>query len=217
MRSIYTLLAIVLMQVLGTSVVEARGSALSWVSPCTLDVVLVTFQDATTSPDSTYDYHLHDRPYGKVGGRLTTASYRRHDFLRMLAGGYHEAGGHPTPFVGRNVTVANTHRLPEVFGSVRAYFDSVSNGAFQLHVRIVNPPLRAQTTFPAGLSCRTPRNTMLRAPRVMSFGTLRTKGRWTRCRRPTPLGTRVSACPTTMICRRRIVAVVSYHGQRGRR
>ena len=34
----------------------------TWVSPCTLDVVLVTFDDATT-PTGGYDYHEHDLPY----------------------------------------------------------------------------------------------------------------------------------------------------------
>ncbi|MCE2449738.1 MAG: hypothetical protein J4F35_15570 [Candidatus Latescibacteria bacterium] len=119
------------------------------------DVVLVTFRDAHSSDTdllhSTYYYHDYDRPWGEVGQgvnrRLTADSYRRRDFLRMLAGGYAE-GGHPEPFVtpehGPNITVANNHQLPEVFGSVRAYFDSVSNGRFHLHVRMVNPPAAGQ-------------------------------------------------------------------------
>ena len=157
MNRLCGLLALFLGALLCASSVFARGSLATWphannpipaarAEACTLDVVLVTFQDANR-PNIIYD--AYDRPYGEVSGQLTAASYRRHDFLRMLAGGYDDAGGHPTPFVGRNVTVANNHRLPyEVFGSVRAYFDQMSNGAFQLHVRIVNPPLRARVTSP---------------------------------------------------------------------
>ncbi|MCE2449736.1 MAG: hypothetical protein J4F35_15560 [Candidatus Latescibacteria bacterium] len=113
----------------------------------TLDVVLVTFLDAddsSTDPahQDSYDYEDFDRPWGEVGQgtnrRLTDASYRRRDFLRMLAGGY-DVGGHPEPFVtpehGPNITVANNHQLPEVFGSVRAYFDFVFNGAFHLRAQ----------------------------------------------------------------------------------
>ncbi len=110
--------------------------------------MLVTFRDTTASDTAnhrSYDYHDYDRPFGEVGGRLRGRSYRLNDFLRMLAGGYDDDGGHPTPFVGTDVTVANgSEQLPQVFGSVRAYFDSVSNGAFQLHVRMVNPAAAGQ-------------------------------------------------------------------------
>lgn len=42
--------------------------------------------------------------------------------------------------VGANVKVAKgNHTLPEVFGSVRAYFDEISNGDFELRVRMINP------------------------------------------------------------------------------
>ncbi len=90
MHSIYAFLAIVLIQTLGMSAVEARGSALSWVSPCTLDVVLVTFQDATTSADG-YDYHLQDRPHGSNDGGAypdPDSSYTLRDFERLFSGGY---------------------------------------------------------------------------------------------------------------------------------
>ena len=68
-------------------------------------------------------------------------SYRRSDFLRLFSGGYVENGDYDevTAFVGTTATVAGNHTLPEVFGSVRAYYDSVSNGAFQLHARLINP------------------------------------------------------------------------------
>ena len=163
MNRLCGLLALFFGSLLCASSVFARGSLATWphannpipaarAAACTLDVVLVTFQDAnqpSTLPNyRNYDYHAYDRPYGEVSGRLTAASYRRHDFLRMLAGGYDDGGGHSTPFVGRNITVANSHRLPEVFGSVRAYFDFISNGAFQLHVRIVNPPAEGTGDFP---------------------------------------------------------------------
>ena len=150
------------------SSVFARGSLATWphannpiiaarADACTLDVVLVTFRDAHSSNTNalhlTYSYHDYDRPWGEVGQganrRLTAASYRRRDFLRLLAGGY-AVGGHPEPFVtpehGPNITVANNHPLPTVFGSVRAYFEAVSNGAFQLHVRMVNPPAAGEDT-----------------------------------------------------------------------
>ena len=124
------------------SAVFARGSLSTWphdnnpivdarAAACTLDVVLVTFRDATSSTSRFgFLYHNYDRPFGESGGQLTTNSYRRNDFLRMLAGGYPVAeGGHAMAFVGDTVTVAGgTQRLPDVFGSVRAYFDTVSNG-----------------------------------------------------------------------------------------
>ena len=147
-------LALFFGSLLCASSVFARGSLATWphrgnpiiaaqADACTLDVVLVTFRDATGSNtdlahEDSYDYHDDDRPWGEVGQganrRLTAASYRRRDFLRLLAGGY-DAGGHPTPLVGDTVTVANNHRLPLVFGSVRAYFDFVSNGAFHLRAQ----------------------------------------------------------------------------------
>ena len=161
-------LALFLGSLLCVSAVFARGSLATWphannpilaaqAEACTLDVVLVTFRDATgstTDPahEDSYNYENRDRPWGEVGRgnnrQLTARSYRRHDFLRLLAGGYN-VGGHPTPFVGNTVTVANGNEvLPEVFGSVRAYFDQMSNGAFQLHVRMVNPPPAGRGDFP---------------------------------------------------------------------
>ena len=82
------------------SAVFARGSERTWphannpilaarAAACTLDVVLVTFRDtmASSSPNhGNYQYHAYDRPFGEENGQLTTASYRRRDFLRMLAG-----------------------------------------------------------------------------------------------------------------------------------
>ena len=158
MHTKYALLAIILLQTLCASAVSARGSAITGrasltagtTSPCTLDVVLVTFRDATAPPPMSRTdcgsattpeacaYHNYDRPYGDNPGESSIhadSSYTRRDFERLFSGGY---DGLPD-FVGTNETVGAGHRLPEVFGSVRAYYDSVSNGAFQLHVRIINP------------------------------------------------------------------------------
>ncbi|MCE2450595.1 MAG: fibronectin type III domain-containing protein, partial [Candidatus Latescibacteria bacterium] len=167
MNPLRMLLALCFGSLLCAPAVFARGSDQTWphlgnpiagaaAEACTLDVVLVTFRDTTESSSSNhggYRYHNYDRPWGEVGqGRnrqLTAASYRLNDFLRMLAGGYDDDGGHPTPFVGNSVTVANGNEaLPEVFGSVRAYFDEMSNGAFHLHVRMVNPAATGTGDFP---------------------------------------------------------------------
>ena len=129
----------VLLWVVWVPSVHAAGSPDTWVSPCTLDVVLVTFQNATArAPGETYDYHLHDRPHGSNDDGTypdPDSSYTRRDFERLFSGGYE---GLPD-FVGTNQTVANGHRLPAVFGSVRDYYHQVSNGLFQLHVRLINP------------------------------------------------------------------------------
>ena len=55
------------------------------------------------------------------------SSYRLRDFQRLLTGGYDEDGNHDegTVFMGDTVTVANNDTLPTVYGSLRAYFDSV--------------------------------------------------------------------------------------------
>ena len=133
---------IALLPVLWAHSGHAAGSADTWRSPTTLDVVLVTFYDETT-PSGTYDYYLHDRPYGTNPNRSEDPSdrYLLRDFERLFVGGYNEMGNYDegTVFVGDTVTVATDHTLPEVFGSVRAYYDSVSNGDFILNVRMINP------------------------------------------------------------------------------
>ena len=141
-------LLLLLLSILWESGAYGRGSTQTWVPAtasapsCTLDVVLVTFDDATT-PAGGYDYHLHDRPHGSNDGTYPDpdSSYTLRDFERLFIGGYDPL--QDLPFVGDTVTVGNrvTNRdtLPEVFGSVRAYYDSVSNEAFQLHVRMINP------------------------------------------------------------------------------
>ena len=110
-------------------------------SPTKLDVVLVTFQDATTTQAGwTYDYHLHDLPHGysrrASDGALLPGddSYKMEDWQRLF--------GTPgaAAFDGKGVTVANGREaLPEVFGSLREYFEDVSGGDFILQVRIINP------------------------------------------------------------------------------
>ena len=131
-----------LLPVLWVYSVHAAGSPDTWVSPCTLDVVLVTFEDETaaTAGDKC-TYCNHDRPYGTNPGEAADSSYTLRDFERLFVGGYDEHGNYDagTVFVGDTVTVASGHVLPEVFGSVRAYYDSVSNGLFELHVRVINP------------------------------------------------------------------------------
>ena len=146
MHCVYVFLILVLGSLLEVSAAHARGSANSWTSPCTLDVVLVAFRDTTaarplsprdcgsSSNPEVCDYHLQDRPYGTNPGEQGTDRYSLRDFRRMLTGGY----GSVTTFVGDTVTVAGGHTLPEVYGSLRAYYDSVSSGAFRLRVRTIN-------------------------------------------------------------------------------
>jgi M6 family metalloprotease-like protein len=115
-----------------------------------LDVVLVTFRDETTATAGAKClYCNHDRPYGDNPGESSVhadSSYTRRDFERLFSGGY---DGLPD-FVGTTQTVGAGHILPEVFGSVQAYYDSMSldpkdrakgitKGKFQLHVRLINP------------------------------------------------------------------------------
>ena len=120
----------------------------SWTSPCTLDVVLVTFKD-TTGIWSSYstscqggeqcDYDTHDLPHGytiNADGALDpgTTSYQLEDFERLFGTDGADA------FVGGDVRVADgAEALPEVFGSVSAYFAAVSGDRFDLRVRIINP------------------------------------------------------------------------------
>ncbi len=139
-----------LLSVLCVSALSAQvHTGPTWVSPCTLDVVLVTFDDATTQAGS-YDYHEHDLPYGYTRqGVPTSSSYTLREFERLFSGGYGSL--RDSAFVGNTVKVAKgNHLLPEVFGSVRAYYDSISTnpnarpdsgppGVFQLHVRMINP------------------------------------------------------------------------------
>lgn len=131
---------------------DARGSENTWVRAtalapsCTLDVVLVTFQDETeTTAGEDCHYCNHDRPYGTNSGESADSSYTLRDFERLFSGGY----GNLAPLVGDTVTVASHTTLPEVYGSVRAYYDSMSldprdraqgvrSGKFQLHVRLIN-------------------------------------------------------------------------------
>ena len=106
----YALLAILLIQTLSASVVGARGSAITGRAslvpgttfPCTLDVVLVTFQNAMaerpmsrmdcgspTSPE-VCDYHEHDRPHGSNDNGTypdPDTSYTLRDFERLFSGG----------------------------------------------------------------------------------------------------------------------------------
>ena len=115
-RYIYAFLAVVLLSLLGASAVGARGSVITgraslttaMAFPCTLDVVLVTFLEATT-PAGGYDYHEHDRPYGDNPGESSDeadSSYTRRDFERLFSGGYDTSAefafcGRPTSHGGQ--------------------------------------------------------------------------------------------------------------------
>ena len=134
----------------------------NWTSPCTLSVVLVTFKDTvgfhpgSTAPGRAgtpdyVNYHDHDLPHDymvNAAGALVPgdSSYKMEDFRRLFSGGKRydysvngEAPRRPAPFVGDTVHVANrTQKLPEVFGSLRKYFDVISGGRFELRVRILN-------------------------------------------------------------------------------
>ena len=80
----YVLLAILLIQTLGASVVGARGSAITGRAslmpgttfPCTLDVVLVTFQNATA-----------ERPMSRRDCGSATTPYHEHDLLNRTSDG----------------------------------------------------------------------------------------------------------------------------------
>ena len=89
-------------------------------------------------PWPTYD--THDLPHGysvNSDGALvpgTTTSYQLEDFERLFGTDGADA------FVGGDVRVAGgAEALPEVFGSVSAYFAAVSGDRFDLQVRIINP------------------------------------------------------------------------------
>ena len=59
------LLLAVLLVVFGGGSLRAQGHPQTWNTPCTLDVVLVTFRDTTAArPNVSYDYHDYDLPYG---------------------------------------------------------------------------------------------------------------------------------------------------------
>ena len=72
---------------------------------------------------------MHDLPYKYTQhGAPGDSSYKLADFERLFNGGYDENGAYDaaTVFFGDTVTVANSDTLPAVFGSVRAYYDSMS-------------------------------------------------------------------------------------------
>ena len=94
---------------LGARALSAQGWPQTWDTPCTLDVVLVTFRDTTAArPNVSYDYHDYDLPYGyTTQGVPGNSSYRLRDFQRLLTGGYDEDGNHDegTVFMGDTVTL----------------------------------------------------------------------------------------------------------------
>ena len=156
----------VLLALLWAGSLEAQSGTLrdAWTSPCTLDVVLVTFRDTTgmhmggrnamgdTIWADAFNYDDHDLPHGYTiasDGALSpgTSSYTMDDFKRLLSGGYnYSVNGEPAeliPAYTGTPTVADNNdgvseTLPEVFGSLRHYFHAASGGDFELHVRILN-------------------------------------------------------------------------------
>ncbi len=159
-------LPVVLLALLWAGSLEAQSGTLrdAWTSPCTLDVVLVTFRDTTgmhmggrnamgdTIWADAFNYDDHDLPHGYTiasDGALSpgTSSYTMDDFKRLLSGGYnYSVNGEPAeliPAYTGTPTVADNNdgvseTLPEVFGSLRHYFHAASGGDFELHVRILN-------------------------------------------------------------------------------
>ena len=117
-------------------------------SPCKLDVVLVTFQDATEATRKqsgwSFEYDEYDLPHGYsvVDGELRPGdnSYKLDDFKRLFG-----TSGAATFVTTEQTKVRvggtgnNGEVLPEVFGSVRAYFEAVSGDQFDLQLRIINP------------------------------------------------------------------------------
>ena len=109
--------AALLVSLLWASGAGGRGSPKTWVEAtattpsCTLDVVLVTFKDATRRPsDLKLNYHLHDRPYGTNPGQSSKKRYQLKDFERLFTGGY----GTVPAFSGSNQKVAGGNvTLPE--------------------------------------------------------------------------------------------------------
>ena len=87
---------VLLVAPLWTSEAAARGSLKTWAPSCTLDVVLVTFNDtATKSSNVVLDYHLHDRPHGSNDNGTypdPDSSYTLREFERLFSGGYGSLG-----------------------------------------------------------------------------------------------------------------------------
>ena len=156
-----TLLPAVLLALSWAASLGAQPGSLRymWASPCTLDVVLVTFRDTTARHGGNaldaadqLDYHLDSRPHGFTrasDGALIpgNTSYTMDDFKRLFSGGYDYSVNGETPeslpaYTGTQTVADNgdgvSETTPEVFGSLRHYFHVTSGGAYQLHVRILN-------------------------------------------------------------------------------
>ena len=125
-------LLLLLISILWESGAYGRGSTQTWVPAttsapsCTLDVVLVTFDDATMLAGG-YDYHLHDRPYGTNPGEQLTDRYTLRDFERLFIGGYDSL----PDFVDTTQTVANGDTLVVWVGGL-------SGGGIEITVRNVS-------------------------------------------------------------------------------
>ena len=127
-------LLLLLISVLWESGAYGRGSLSTWphanhpnqaaqAEACTLDVVLVTFLNETTATaGANCLYCNHDRPHGSNDNGTypdPDSSYTLREFERLFSGGYGSL--QDSALVGNTVKVAKgNHKLPKVFGSVRA-------------------------------------------------------------------------------------------------
>ncbi len=92
--------------------------------PCDIYVVMVSFADQASGGSRYADY---DQSWG-----YTMALYNQ-----FFNGGYEGVPAY-TGTIAHTAPGKSTENLT-VFGSVRAYFDAVSSGAFELRVRLINP------------------------------------------------------------------------------
>ena len=84
-----------------------------------------------------------------VVGLHPDSSYTLREFERLFSGGYGSLRDSALVGDERQTVAKGNHTLPKVFGSVKAYYDSMSldpkkraegvtKGKFQLHVRMIN-------------------------------------------------------------------------------
>ncbi len=129
----------------------------TWSSPMRLYVVLVKFQDVNTKAGADkYKRHKNDTPHGwskNSRGEWVPGddAYTLEDFQKLFG-----ESGAPS-FKGTGITVADDEDLPEVFGSVKDYFDEVSGGDLELQVEVVNDPMDGHEDYPEWIELPRPR------------------------------------------------------------
>ncbi len=121
----------------------------TWSSPMKLYVVLVKFKDVSENHDKDKHGHSeHDTPYGwskNSDGEWEPGddAYTLEDFQKLFG-----ESGAPS-FKGTGITVADGNEdLPEVFGSVKDYYDEMSGGDLDLQVEVVNDPMDDHEEYP---------------------------------------------------------------------